>query len=245
MKPILILALFFMCLAGASIAEEALPELKISSIQDGVYLHTSFHQVEGWGVVASNGLIYVDEESAYIIDTPSSPEDTAKLVEWVNDNGFTVAGSISTHFHDDSAAGIAWLNSKSIPTYATDLTNTLLQKSNKTPATNAINKESFWLVESQIEVFYPGPGHTEDNVVVWLPKQKVLFGGCFVKQVNLGNLEDAVLEKWPDSAQKLIDRYGDAQIVVQGHGEFGDVSLLVRTKELALEGLVSLQEREQ
>ena len=45
-----------------------------------------------------------------------------------------------------------------------------------------------------IEVFFPGAGHTRDNLVVWLPEHRVLFGGCMVKSARgrtPGNLADA------------------------------------------------------
>lgn len=54
---------------------------------------------------------------------------------------------------------------------------------------------------SSLEVFYPGPGHTPDNSVVYLPAHKLLYGGCFIKSkesVSLGNIEEAgAIEKTP------------------------------------------------
>lgn len=220
-------------------AEQSIPDLKIQNLENGIYLHTSFERYDGFGIVASNGLIVTDNEKAYIIDTPTSVEDTRRLVEWAREREFTVEASISTHFHDDSTAGIEWLNSQSIPTYASRLTNRFLGKEDQTEAINSFDTTSFWLVKDLIEVYYPGAGHTQDNVVVWLPKQSALFGGCFVKTESLGNLTDAVIEAWPESAQNLISRYGNAQLVVPGHGEVGDASLLVRTRALALEALSS------
>jgi hypothetical protein len=35
------------------------------------------------------------------------------------------------------------------------------------------------------ESFFPGAGHTRDNLAVWLPQQRVLFGGCFLKSVTI------------------------------------------------------------
>jgi len=216
-------------------AKDTLPELKIEQLNKNLYLHTSFQRFKGFGLVASNGLVILDSNNAFIIDTPASANDTEKLVAWLKGQGFTVKGSISTHSHDDSSAGIAWLNSNAITTYASKLTNELLGGKGKEQAQNAFTGTSSWLFNNQIEVFYPGAGHTIDNVVVWLPKHNVLFGGCFVKSKNLGNLADAVIAEWPDSAQQLINKYGHASMVVPGHGRAGDVSLLKSTKRLAME----------
>lgn len=85
----------------------------------------------------------VDDEGAYIIDTPTFEEDTRKLVEWARKREFTVEASISTHFHDDSTAGIEWLNSQSIPTYASRLTNRFLKKRIKHKQSILLTGDSF------------------------------------------------------------------------------------------------------
>lgn len=239
MKKALVLFVSVLLLTNFSLAEEPLPELEIKKIDEGVYLHTSYEKVKGWGVVASNGLVAVEGKDAYIIDTPGSEKDTEALVQWISAQGFKTKASISAHFHSDSTAGIAYLNSKSIPTYASKLTNELLSKKGEEQATDSFTKNPFWLLKNKIEVFYPGAGHSPDNVVIWLPKQKILFGGCFVKPEGLGNLGDAVIEDWPASAEKLIVRYKNAKIVVPGHGAMGDVSLLEKTKQRALEAIAA------
>jgi len=40
------------------------------------------------------------------------------------------------------------------------------------------------------------------------------------------------MEEWPISVQKVIERYPDARIVVPGHGEVGEESLLTHTVEI-------------
>ncbi|MBX6583463.1 subclass B1 metallo-beta-lactamase SIM-2 (plasmid) [Pseudomonas aeruginosa] len=235
MRTLLILCLFGTL--NTAFAEEAQPDLKIEKIEEGIYLHTSFQEYKGFGIVKKQGLVVLDNHKAYLIDTPASAGDTEKLVNWLEKNDFTVNGSISTHFHDDSTAGIEWLNTKSIPTYASKLTNELLNKNGKTQAKHSFDKESFWLVKNKIEIFYPGPGHTQDNEVVWIPNKKILFGGCFIKPNGLGNLSDANLEAWPDSAKKMISKYSKAKLVIPSHSEIGDASLLKLTWEQAIKGL--------
>ncbi len=199
-------------------------------------MHTSFEVVNGWGTVTKYGLVVVINNDAYLIDTPFTAQDTEKLVKWFEERGYTIKGSISSHFHSDSTGGIAWLNAQSIPTYASQLTNKLLKKEGKAQAKNAFSGPSFWLVKNKIEVFYPGPGHTPDNLVVWLPEQKILFGGCFVKPDGLGNLGDANVKVWPKSAKVLMSKYSEVKIVVASHSGVGDASFLTRTWEQAVKG---------
>jgi metallo-beta-lactamase class B IMP len=233
------LILFLMFFTHMAVAEEALPDLEIKKIAENVYQHTSYEKVKTWGLVGSHGLVFVDGKDAYIIDTPSTEKDTKTLVQWIGAQGFIPKASISAHFHSDSTAGIAYLNSLSIATYASKLTNELLGKKGEAQATHSFTKNPYWLLKNKLEVFYPGAGHTSDNVVVWIPEQKILFGGCFVKPEGLGNLSHAVIEEWPASAEKLIARYSTAKLVVPGHGNVGDASLLGKTRQRALEALAA------
>jgi metallo-beta-lactamase class B len=87
----------------------------------------------------------------------------------------------------------------------------------------------------QIEVFFPGPSHSPDNVVVYFPTRRVLFGGCMIKSLeskNLGFTGDADLAEWPKSVRKVLEKYKDSKIVVPGHGECGDIRLLHHTLQL-------------
>jgi metallo-beta-lactamase class B IMP len=229
MKNLFILCILLFC--GITAAENPLPDLKIEKLEEGVYIHTSFEEVNGWGVVAKHGLVVLVNTDAYLIDTPFTAKDTENLVNWFVQRGHKIKGSISSHSHSDSTGGIEWLNSQSIPTYASELTNEILKKDGNVQAKNSFSSASYWLVKNKIEVFYPGPGHTKDNVVVWLPEKKILFGGCFVKPYGLGNLDDANIEAWPHSSEKLISRYGNAKTVVPSHSEIGGISLLKLTLE--------------
>ena len=235
MKKLFVLCAGLLC--GMTAAGADLPDLKIEKLEEGVYVHTSFEEVEGWGVVSKHGLVVLAGTDAYLIDTPFTAADTEELVNWLVDRGYGIKGAVSSHFHSDSTGGIEWLNSRSIPTYASELTNALLQADGKAQATRTFGGTRYWLVKNEIEIFYPGPGHTQDNVVVWLPGSRILFGGCFVKPHGLGNLSDANLGAWPKSAKTLMSEYGEARLVVSSHSETGNASLLRLTWEQAVKGL--------
>ncbi|WP_312959674.1 PST family subclass B1 metallo-beta-lactamase [Stutzerimonas nitrititolerans] len=234
---LLFAALFVVMFCGLARASDSLPELRIEKIAEDVYLHTSFQQVEGYGLVDANGLVVLGGQGAYIIDTPWSERDTAALVAWLKERNYQVKASVSTHFHDDRTAGIEYLNAISVPTYASARTNALLKQNDKALATETFDDAPLWLLEGKVEVFYPGAGHSVDNLVVWLSERKLLNGGCFVRAAaagTLGNTADAVVSEWAASAERLQRRYPDAQLVIPGHGVPGDVSLLEHTRKLAV-----------
>ena len=85
------------------------------------------------------------------------------------------------------------------------------------------------------EIFYPGHGHALDNIVVWIPKYKILYGGCIIKSlesVGVGNTDDANVIEWKESVKKIEVKYDDVKIVVPGHGLFGNNELIEHTINL-------------
>lgn len=230
------LALILLLFSAFTYSGEETPELKIVEISKGVYLHQSFHLTDVFGMVSANGLIVIDDNKAFIIDTPWSNQDTQKLVDWIVKNNYELVGSVSTHSHEDRTAGIKWLNSQSIPTYATELTNDLLKSKKRDLAKHTILDSEATLAGGLVEVFYPGGGHTIDNVVVWLPRSKILFGGCLVRSLEsngLGYTGEAYIEQWPSSVSNVLAKYSEAEVVVPGHGGIGGLALLEHTKLLA------------
>ena len=222
-------------IAFPALAQDDKP-LEISEIEEGVYLHTSFKNIEGYGLVDSNGLIVLDNKQAYIIDTPWSEVDTELLLSWIADRGYEVKASVSTHSHEDRTAGIKLLNSKLIPTYTSELTNKILAREGKPVPTHYFKGNEFTLGNGLIELYYPGAGHTEDNIVAWLPKSKLLFGGCLVRShewESLGYVGDASISSWADSIKNIKSKKYAIQTIVPGHGEVGKSNILDHTIDLA------------
>lgn len=87
------------------------------------------------------------------------------LLSWIAAKGYEVKASISTHSHEDLTAGIKLLNSKSIPTYTSELTRELLDNNGKPLPTQYFKDSEFTLGDGLIDLYYPGAGHTADNIV--------------------------------------------------------------------------------
>lgn len=172
---------------------------------------------------------------------------------------------INTGFHVDNLGGNEFLLSRGIAVYGSNLTAKLIaergqaEKSRllegfKSPANKKyydaykdltfvppnhifdINEGLHLKIgDEDVNVFYPGPSHTIDNVVVYFPKRNILFGGCMIKSLDskdAGYTADADMQKWPRSVEKVLDKYKDAKIVVPGHGDYGDTGLIKHTIEL-------------
>lgn len=236
---LLIPALLLLCALWS--CEEKRPtanDVILTKLKKGVYLHTTYQQFEVHFYPA-NGLVYLTDEGAILIDTPWNDSQTKKLVELVRHKfKKEIKLAIATHYHHDNMGGVGYLTKAGIKLISTPLTQQLAaERSGLTIKHPEIDSETWHLKlgGKELEVYYPGPAHTIDNVAVWLKDEKLLFGGCAVKPLSAkgkGNIKEADLEKWPDTVMNLFKRYREAEIVVPGHGEPGGKSLLLHTFEL-------------
>jgi glyoxylase-like metal-dependent hydrolase (beta-lactamase superfamily II) len=176
-----------------------------------------------------------------VIDTPWDDALTATLLDWVERELGGVKAVIVTHFHSDRMGGIAEVHRRGIVSYGHTATARLAVENDLPPPRNLFVDELALSTGSHpVELSFPGAGHTADNVVVWLPDQGVLFGGCLLKAnrwTGLGFIGDAVVESWAASLDKLLDRYPNAGIVVPGHGEPGGLEIVRHTRDLVLQHL--------
>ena len=83
----------------------------------------------------------------------------------------------------------------------------------------------------QVILIYPGHAHSPDNIVAYLPSEKVLFGGCMIKSARSGKgyLGVADVEEWPNTLDRVRENFGDAVWVIPGHGKSGGMELLDAT----------------
>jgi metallo-beta-lactamase class B len=212
--------------------------LRVRRIAPDVFVHTSYHRYPGNPTpVPSNGLIVSTKTGALLIDTAWDPDQTLELLRWVADSLHQhVRLAVVTHAHEDRLGGLAVLQANHIKVYSTPLT---AQRSARLPfgtPTPAIKPYTVIRAgRTRLELFYPGPGHAPDNIVAWLPQQRVLFGGCLVKGADattLGNIDEADLKQWPVAVRSVRDRYPKAAVVIPGHGQWGSADLLDHTLEL-------------
>ncbi|UJF22928.1 subclass B1 metallo-beta-lactamase [Shewanella sp. OMA3-2] len=192
-------------------------EFVIAKIADGVYLHHSYLTVTDFGLVEANGLVVVQDKQAYIIDTPWTDSDTALLLQWITQQGFTPVSSISTHSHQDRAGGIGYLNNHGVQTIVSDRTQDILAVNNKPQASMAFKGSRYTIKSDLIEIYDLGAGHTKDNLVVWLPKQQMLFGGCLIKSLDsktMGYIGEADMQAWPTTINKISQQFPNINLVI-------------------------------
>ena len=203
----------------------------------GVWLHTSYYELPGIGPVPSNGLIVVDGEEATLIDTAWTEAQTATVLDWAKaETGVAVTRAVFTHAHQDKMGGVGVLRQRGIETFAHRLSNELASSRDLVPAEFELDFGDGTAALGSVLAFYPGPGHTRDNIVIWHGPSKILFGGCLVRPAGaktLGNTADAVVADWADSVRNTAVRFGRAGLVIPSHGRPGGAELLEETIGLA------------
>jgi len=212
-------------------------DLEIIPLTKHCYRHVSYWDTKEYSRVAANGLIYQSGDSVIIIDTPWNDNQTLKLLNWIrNSLKADTKAVIVTHWHADCMGGLQEVHKSGINSYALDQTAEIA-KSKQLPAPEFLFSDSLVisLNHKPVKMMYFGGGHTKDNIVVWLPDEKVLFVGCMVKTMNwntLGFTSDADLESWPHTIEKVLKYFPDDLIIVPGHGEPGGKGLLRHTLTL-------------
>lgn len=212
------------------------PKLQVSEVGKDVYVHTSYKLLKD-GYFPSNGLVIETEEGIVLVDTAWGEEQTSQLLDWVSANlKKPVIAVIITHFHEDRAGGIEVLKKMNISSYAGNRTISILKGEGKSlPEKSLKDKDILVFGKTKIETFFFGAGHSKDNLVVWLPGSKILFGGCLVKSTEaneIGNTKDADLKEWPKTIYKLEKSFSKISILVPGHQSWGGKESLKRTLEL-------------
>jgi len=212
-------------------------DVTLQAIAPGVWVYTTYFDVPDSGRTGANGLVVADGAEAVLINLPWTDEQTGALFDWIAKNsGATVKAVVPTHFHRDCMGGLAEAHRRGAISYGLDKTIAFARQDHlPVPQLSFQLRTAIRCGTLMILVTHPGAGHTTDNVVAWLPKQQVLFGGCLIKSLDaqsLGNTSDGDLMAYPATLQKVKTAYPNAGIVVPGHGDWGGPELIDHTLKL-------------
>ena len=204
--------------------------LELRKIADHAYQHISYLETQSFGKVDCNGMIFFDKNEAVIFDTPSTTAASVELITWVEKNlKCKVKAIIPTHFHADCLGGLEEFHKRGIPSYANNLTIKMAELNHYTIAQNGFDGLlELPMGDKKVLAQYFGEGHTKDNVIGYFPDEKIIFGGCLIKEIGAGkgNLEDANVKDWASTVAKLKAQYPHTKVIVPGHGKVGGTELL-------------------
>jgi metallo-beta-lactamase class B len=193
-------------------------------IAPGVWLHVTAR--DGLG---ANGLVVEGERASILVDSGWNDGDAARLLAFAARRHRPVAALIVSHAHDDRIGGAGLVRRRGVPIYALPSTIAHARERRQTvPDRPVRDGDTVSVGGATVSIGFVGPGHSDDNLIVWVPGARVLFGGCLVKSSaapDLGNVAEADFAAWPRAIATLRARFPDAQQVVPGHGPLGGDAL--------------------
>ncbi|MBB4806203.1 metallo-beta-lactamase class B [Chryseobacterium defluvii] len=211
-------------------------DLIITQLSKNVYQHISYFNSETFGKVPCNGMIVKDGNETVIFDTPVDDKSSGELISWIKNNLHSkINAVIPTHFHEDCVGGLKEFSKNKIPSYASNKTiGFAKEKGFNVPDHGFDDALTLNVGKQKVYATFYGEGHTKDNVVGYFPVENAMFGGCLIKEAGAskGNLEDANVNAWPATVEKVKKAYPEAKIIIPGHGKTGGTELLDYTIKL-------------
>ncbi len=227
-----ILLLAFVCIAGVTNAQG----LKIAHLSGNFYVYTTYKMLDG-SPFPSNSMYLVTNKGVVLFDTPWDTAQCQPLLDSIQlRHHQKVVLCIATHFHDDRTIGLAFLRQHGVKTYTSLQTDLLCQQHGDSRAKYIFTADTTFTVGGYaFQTYWPGKGHTADNIVIWFAKQKILYGGCLIKSIDnksLGNIADADVAAWPSTISRLLAKFPDAEDVIPGHFGWSGRDALQHTLDL-------------
>jgi glyoxylase-like metal-dependent hydrolase (beta-lactamase superfamily II) len=203
------------------------------------------------------GLVLGDDR-CLVIDTRSSEREATELLRAVRSLTSLPYVVVNTHSHFDHCFGngvfaehqpdveiwahercladlsrsgeqhrvsiATWLRDSGEDDLAAEVEDVTLTLPNRTLAT----EQTIELGGRQAELFHPGRGHSDHDLIVEVPDTDVMFVGDLVEQGAPPSFDDAFPLEWPDTLERLLGRMGT--VVVPGHGDVVDPDFVDRQR---------------
>lgn len=225
-----IVALTFNLILSISLSGQTIrvsDKLILTQLTDKTYIHTSEN---------NNGLVFISGGNSLIVSTPDSDNETQNLINWVrNEKKTQIIAYVIDRWHPDAMEGLDIIHKNGIESYSYELTQVIAkEKGLPAPQIGFDPKREILVGNERVICHYLGEAHTKDGVVVWIPSEQILFGGNEIRSFNgwVGNIGDAILYNWSETATRIKNEYSSAKVVIPGHGRHGGVELIDYTIKL-------------
>ena len=211
--------------------------LKITPLTGDFYVYTTYNTYQD-SQVPANGMYLVTKAGVVLFDTPWDTTQFQPLLDSIAvRHRQKVTLCFATHWHSDKTAGLEYYRQQGIRTYTTKLTDELSQKHNEPRAEFLMTKDTvFQSGQYRFETYYPGEGHTADNIVIWFNKEKILYGGCLIKGVDdktLGYLGDANTKTYASTLLNVKQKCRNPKFIIIAHNDWTDLGSLDHSIEMA------------
>ncbi|WP_299464608.1 subclass B1 metallo-beta-lactamase [Mucilaginibacter sp.] len=215
--------ILYLFVSAIAFGQKPVQKISITHLTQNFYVCTSYGYPDDKSpAYPANSLFAVTDKGIILVNTPWGDEQTQQLIDSVKQRfNKKIIFCVATHFHDDCVGGLDVLKRQGAKTYSSKQTYALAKKeNNELPQYTFARDTTFNIAGITLQTYYPGAGHTQDNIVIWLPQQRILFGGCLVKSLEAttkGFTGDADLTQWPLTIKNVASRYKAARYLIPGH----------------------------
>jgi glyoxylase-like metal-dependent hydrolase (beta-lactamase superfamily II)/predicted DCC family thiol-disulfide oxidoreductase YuxK len=162
---------------------------------------------------------------------PGSPKMRRSLSRHLRRLKPKITKIVATHAHEEHVGNLNWLSEVTgAPVYVTELTARFLTPVKKLPWVRAMIigqppdlKQPYQLLGESVENqsgrlrVISTPGHCDDHIVLYDPKEKLLLAGdAFMGSYFATPNPDVDSRKWIESLERLMEL--EIEILVEGHG---------------------------
>ena len=236
MRIVLLTIACISCLANA-FGQPEKDKLAIAHLTGDFYIYTTYNTYEGTRVPA-NGMYLVTNNGVVMFDTPWDTTQFQPLLDSIKRrHNKNVIMCFATHWHSDKTDGLEYYRQIGIKTYTTSLTDELSKKNNKKRAEFLMSQDTtFQVGQYSFETYYPGQGHTEDNIIIWFKKEKILYGGCLIKGADaedLGYLGDANVTAYASTLLNVQKKCPNPRFIIIAHSDWMNINSLQHSIRLA------------
>lgn len=197
-------------------------------------LNGQIYVVEDAYYAKENAVVYLGPDSVTVVGATWTPETAERLADEIRKiTDKPIREVIDTNYHPDRAGGNAYWAKIGATIISTQMTYELLERDwfkvvdwmrRAVPSYPALPlvlptvtyPGDFELQDGKIKALYLGPSHTPDGLFVYFPEEKVLYGGCILKE-QIGNLDFADLQQYPITLHKLQALRLDIKTIIAGH----------------------------
>ena len=162
---------------------------------------------------------------------PGSPKMRRSLARHLRRTSARIEKIVATHAHEEHVGNLNWLSERSgAPICVSEMTARFLTPFKKLPWVRSLIigqppdlRPPFQILGETVDAssgrlqVIATPGHCDDHVVLYDPKEKVLLAGdAFMGSYFATPNPDVDSRKWLASLERLMDL--DIEILVEGHG---------------------------
>jgi metallo-beta-lactamase class B len=206
----------------------AAPLLLLTPLKPNIYV------VEDSFYARENSLVYIGGDHVTVIGATWTPATAERVIAAVAKiTPLPITEVVNTNHDLDRAGGNAAFRKIGAKIVAIALTRDLLAQEGAAAVKDTkamfpdypdvpvvlpdtLEPDDFTLQNGAIRGLYLGPSHKPDDIFVWLPNEKVLYGGCILK-TRLGNMAGADPIEYSKTLRKLKALNLPIETIVAGH----------------------------